>query len=116
MAVIAQTARSAVGELTRTVLGASDTLTYVANSSQILNLANGSGGSLTVAIKGSAPSATYPVAGSGGTTVDLTAGKSIVIANGKTFEVNLDAIAAYLTGNGTVTITGGTAIVATLTA
>jgi hypothetical protein len=115
MAVIAQTARGAVAELTRTVLSASDTLTYVPNTNQYLELDNNTAGSLTVVIKGSAPSAAFPVPGTGGTTIDLSTGRSIVIAASKTFGISLDSIAPYLAGTGVVTITGGTAIIATLT-
>lgn len=116
MAVIAQTARAGIVDLTRTVLTAADTLTYVPNSSQYLEIANNTAGSLTVVIKGSAPSAAFPVPNSGNTTVDLSAGKSVVIAANKTFGISLDSIAAYLTGNGTVNVNGGTAAIATLTA
>jgi hypothetical protein len=116
MAVITQTAIAGITDLVRTTLSASDTLTYVANSGQVLELANNTGGSLTAVIKGTAPSATFPVAGSGGTTVDLSAGKSIVMAAGKTFRVSLDSIASYLVGTGSVTVTGAATAVATLVA
>lgn len=116
MAVIVQTALAGIVELVRTTLSASDTLTYVPNSGQVLEVANNSGGSLTVVIKGSAPSATFPIPGSGGSVVDLSAGKSVVIGVNKTFRVALDSISSYLTGTNVVTVTGGTAAIATLVA
>lgn len=116
MAVITQTALSGVTDMVRTVLSASDTLTYVPNSGQVLELANNTGGTLTAVIKGSAPSAAFPVAGSGGTTIDLSAGKSVAVAANKTFRISLDAIASYLAGTGQVTITGAATLVATLVA
>lgn len=117
MAVITQTVlNSGVLDCARTVLSASDTLTYAANTGQVLEVSNNTAGSLTVVIKGTAPSATYPVPNSGGTIVDLSAGKSIVVGVNKTFRISLDAISAYLAGTGSVTVTGGTAAIATLVA
>ena len=91
--------------LNKLVLGASDTFTYVSGTGQILELNNPTGGSLTAVVKGSAPSATYAVSGAG-TTVDLTAGLSVVLAAGARKSINLDTVAAYLAGTGAVTITG----------
>lgn len=117
MAVIVQTALAGVLDMTRTTLTAGpDTFTYVPNSGQVLEIANNTGGSLTVVIKGTAPSATFPVPGSGGTVVDLSAGKSIVVGINKSFRIALDSIASYLAGTGAVTVTGGTAAIATLVA
>lgn len=114
MAVIAATSRGSVVNATRTTLTASDTLTYVPGTGQVLEVTNDTGSPLTVVIKGSAPSAAYPIPGTGGTTIDLSAGKSTVIATAKSYVFALDTLSNYLTGNNTVTVSGGTAGVATL--
>ena len=98
--------------VTRNTLSANDTITYIPGNGQILQIYNATAGSLTVVVKGSLASATYPVAGSGGTTIDATVGKSIVIAAGLTYALNLDSLPAYLLG--VITITGGTAATATI--
>lgn len=84
---------------------ASDTLTYVAGTNQLVEMDNTTGGSLTLNIKGSAPSASYPVSNTS-TTVDLSAGLNVVIAAGTKKIINLDKISAYLAGSGTVTLSG----------
>lgn len=108
MAVLTTTAFASVGGAVLAnvnTASASDTLTYVANTNQLVELDNTTGGSLTINIKGSAPSAAYPVAGTS-TTIDLTAGYSVTCTAGQKKIVNLDKIAAYLAGNGTVTLSG----------
>ena len=114
MATLTSTQRGAVVSANRNTLTASDTFTYVANTSQCLELHNNTAGSITAVIKGSAPSAAYPVAGAGGTTVDLSAGLSVVVPANASKLVNLDSQAAYLAGNGTVTVTGATGMTAIL--
>lgn len=96
---------SGVGTATVNTATASDTLTYVAGTNQLVELYNPTAGSLTVVIKGSAPSATYSVPNTG-TTVDLSAGLSVVVAASAKKFVNLDKISAYLAGSGTVTFSG----------
>jgi len=101
MAVLTSTALQGVnGTVTATVntASASDTMTYVAGTNQLVELDNTTGGSLTVVIKGTAPSATYPVAGTS-TTIDLSAGLSIVVAAAAKKIINLDKITAYLAGS-----------------
>lgn len=108
MAALSSTTLYSVnGVATATVFtaSASDTLTYVANTNQLVEMDNTTGGSLTLNIKGSAPSAAYPVPNTS-TTVDLSAGLNVVIPAGTKKIVNLDKIAAYLAGNGTVTLSG----------
>jgi hypothetical protein len=108
MAVLTSTAlQSASGVVTAVVntASASDTMTYVAGTGQLVEMENTTGGSLTLVIKGSAPSATYPVSGTS-TTIDLTAGYSVTIAAGAKKIINLDKIKAYLTGTGVVTLSG----------
>jgi hypothetical protein len=99
--------QSATGVATATVntASASDTLTYVAGSGQLVEMDNTTGGSLTLNIKGSAPSAAYPVSGTS-TTIDLSAGYSVTIAAGAKKIINLDKIKAYLTGTNVVTLSG----------
>lgn len=92
---------------------ASDTLTYVAGTNQMVELDNSTGGSLTVVIKGTAPSATYVVPATG-STMDLSAGLSIVLAAGVKKVVNLDKISAYLAGTGVVTLSGAATLKITI--
>lgn len=101
------TLAGASGVVTTTVntASASDTLTYVAGTNQLVEMDNQTGGSLTLNIKGTAPSATYPVSNTS-TTVDLSAGLSVVVAAGAKKVVNLDKISAYLVGTGVVTLSG----------
>lgn len=108
MAALTTTSFQSVnGVATATVntASSSDTLTYVANTGQLLEMDNTTGGSLTLNIVGSAPSATYPISGTPDVK-DLTAGYSVVIAAGAKKILNLDKIKAYLAGNGTVTLSG----------
>jgi hypothetical protein len=114
MAALTPTVRGALTTANRNTLTASDTFVYTANKSQCLELHNNTAGALTAVIKGSAPSAAYPIQGAGGTTVDLSAGLSVLVNAGQSKLVNLDAHAAYLAGNGTVTVTGGTAMIGIL--
>lgn len=105
----------AVQTVTRITLTASDTFTYVPNTNMTLELHNNTAGALTPLIKGSAPSAAYPVPGAGDTTVNLNAGLTLSIGINQSQVVRLDSISAYLEGTGTVTISGGTGITAVLT-
>ena len=92
---------------------ASDTITYVAGSNQMVELDNTTAGSLTVVIKGTAPSAAYFVPATG-TNIDLTAGFSVVVAAGVKKVVNLDKISAYLVGTGVVTLSGAATLKITI--
>ena len=108
MAVLTSTVlQSAAGVATAVVntASASDTITYVKGTNQLLELDNTTAGSLTLVVKGSAPSATYPILGTA-TTTDLSAGLSIAVAAGAKKIVNLDKISGYLTGTGVVTLSG----------
>jgi hypothetical protein len=114
MAVITQTnnvstATSAVA-VTTTVLSASDTLTYVAGSGQVLELTNDTAGTLTANIDGSG-STTLFVQGLG-QTVDVSAGYNVALAAGQTKQVKLDNISAWL--QGVVTVTGASGVKARL--
>lgn len=112
MAAITETARGA-GPFTptKTILTASDTLTYTTGSSQELILYNITGSDVIVTIDG-AGGTTVTVPGTGGTTLSVAAGLAVTVpANGFKL-VELDKIPAYL--NGAVTATGGTGIIACL--
>ena len=108
MAALTTTALASVsGVATATVntASASDTLTYVKGTNQLIEMDNTTGGSLTLNIKGTAPSAAYSVPNTS-TTVDLSAGLSVTVAAGAKKIVNLDKISAYLAGTGVVTLSG----------
>jgi len=108
MAVLTTTPFNSVNGVATAVVNtasASDTLAYVANTGMLVEMDNTTGVSLTLVIKGSAPSATYPVSGTS-TTIDLSAGYSVTIAAAAKKIINLDKISAYLAGNGTVTLSG----------
>lgn len=115
MAAISQvtaTSDSVPVNLTRLTMGASDTLTYVNGAKQMLLLYNTTASPVVATLTGNAMPATIPVPGVGGT-FTLTGGKAITVpASGATL-VDLDDIYQYLAG-GTVTITGGTGLVAML--
>jgi hypothetical protein len=111
MAVIASTLKT-VGHrvVTETTMTSSDTLVYQPDTGQILILRNATAGGLTVTLTGSASvSASFPgvpfVATSGG----FSTGS---IAAGALRAIPLDTIGEFL--KGTVTLTGGTGIVASL--
>lgn len=112
MATITATSVSGSGAVvtTLTTLGASDTFTYKSGKTQILTLTNNSGGALTVNIDGDGAT-TAPLQGVGN--VDISGGYSTAsIANGAAVVIKLDTISKYLAG--TIAVTGGTGIVATL--
>lgn len=116
MAVITQTlgvsTSAAPINPTRTTLTASDTLTYVVGAGQYLSLDNTTASPVVVTLTGSAPSASIPVPRLGN--VSATGGKAVTVpASGETV-IRLDSIGAYLDGSGTVTVTGGTGLVAIL--
>lgn len=115
MAVLTSTSLSVLGVGTATIntATASDTLTYVAGTGQLLELHNTTAGSLTVTLNGSSPLNAHPIPNTGNTT-DLSAGLAIVVAAGAKKFVNLDKIKAYLNGSGTVTATGAAGLSITL--
>lgn len=118
MAVITQTSgvlssgSNGPKDVARTPLTANDTLTYVRGAGLTLGLYNSTGSAVTITLVGSAPTTLTPD-GYGGT-LSTSAGKSITVpATGLTI-VELDDIWAFLSGNGTVTVTNGTGLVAFL--
>jgi hypothetical protein len=89
---------------------ASDTFTYNTSARAVLILDNVTAGALTVVIDGNGGT-TVAVAGIGN--VDVSAGFSTgSIAAAACVAIPLDAISAYC--QGTITVTGGTGIKATL--
>ncbi len=118
MAVLAITSTAVAGVATATIntAGASDTFTYEQGTGMFLELHNTTGGSLTAVIKNT-PSATYPISGTG-TTTDLSAGLSVVVAAGAKKVVHLDKISAYLSpltnGTSTVTVSGAATLSITI--
>jgi hypothetical protein len=111
MAAIVDTDSNVAGPFTatKTILSASDTLTYTPNAGQELVLYNITGVSVVVTIDGSAGT-TVTVPGTGGTTLSVASGLAVTVpANG--FQVVLlDKISAFL--QGTVAVTGGTGVIA----
>lgn len=112
MAAITATSIKPLGEVavSELTLGASDTLTY--NRGAILTLRNATAGALTPTIDGDGGT-TLGVPQPGLGIVDVSAGYTFSsIAAGDVVAVRLDSIKAYLAG--TITITGGDAMIATL--
>lgn len=110
MAAITATSLLAAGAVavTETTLGASDTFEYATGA--ILVLRNASAGALTPKIDGDGGS-TVKVGGL--PPVDVSAGYTLAsVAAGAVVAVRLDGIAEYL--KGTITVSGGDAMVATL--
>ncbi len=112
MAAIASTAFNKTSNgpvtITRTVLSASDTLTY--SPGAVLELYNTTASPVVVTIDGSGATTISPT-GYGGT-VDISAGKAITVPASSTVYVQLDSIAAFL--QGTIAVTGGVGVTAHL--
>ncbi len=113
MATIVETlaALLGVGTLTETTLtGTADTFTYKEGQGQILVLRNPTAGALSPVINGSGNAAT-PVQGLG--SVNTTTGFAVgSIPVGQARFIPLDSIGLYL--KGTISITTGTGLVASL--
>lgn len=86
-------------------LTADDTITYNASKKQLLVLTNTTGGSLTATLDGDGGT-TVTIAGVG--TVDVSAGKAIVVGAGLSVAVVLSTLSAYC--KGVVHLTGGTGL------
>lgn len=112
MAVITATniVPAGANSVTVTTLGASDTLTFNPGRDPVLILNNVTAGGLTPNIDGDGGTA---VSTDSLGTVDVSSGLTLSsIGAGATVAIRLKSISAYLTG--TVTITGGDGIEATL--
>lgn len=109
------TATSMTGSLVRTITevtlnGSTDSFVYNADRRPVLTFRNATAGALTPVIDG-ASGTTVPIAGIGN--VDVTGGYSAgSIAAGAVVAIPLDTIKEFL--RGTIAITGGTGLVATL--
>ena len=114
MAVIAQTVVTGVSTpviVTKTVLSSSDTLVYASGTNQTFEITNGTAGTLPLLITGSTATNVSP---SGlGAPVVVSGGFTISLAAGQTKVINLDKIAAYLSG--TITCTGAALCTASIT-
>lgn len=113
MAALTLTQRlAAIYNATVNALSASDTLAYDSSKSQMLELRNTTASPVVVTIDGSAAPAALAVPGTGGTTLDLTAGKAVTVPGviGATTMVPLNSLSNYL--QGTITLTGGVGVTA----
>ena len=113
MATIVPTSLGGSGfkTITETTMTASDTLVYTPGAGQILHLRNTTAGALTVTITGSTSVAqTYTEGGTVNYAAGLSSG-SIAATTGDVM-LKLDVHAGYL--QGTVTLTGGTGIKASI--
>lgn len=111
MATISNTSLAVAGPFnpTKTILGASDVLTFTAGTNQMLVMYNITASPVVVTIDG-ASGTTVSVPGAGATTVSVASGLDVTVpADGFTV-VRCDTIPAYL--NGVVAVTGGTGVIA----
>jgi hypothetical protein len=99
--------------VTETTLdGATDSMVYLSGVNQTLTLRNPTAGALTPIIDGDGANAALPVAGAA--PYDLSGGYPVgSIGVGEVVFIKTDTIKLYL--EGTIAITGGTGIIATLT-
>lgn len=111
MAAIVDTSKQVAGPFTatKTILTASDTLTYTSGAGQELIMYNITASPVVVTIDGDGGT-TVVVPDTGGTTLSVASGLAVTVpANG--FEiVQLDKIKAYVAGN--VAVTGGVGVIA----
>ena len=109
--VATETNGSGVVPITETTLtGTADTFTYKKNAKQRLVLRNDTAGALSPVIDGDGATS-VGIDGIG--TIDLSAGFTVgSIAIGDSVSINTDSIREYL--KGTIDITSGTGLVATL--
>ena len=112
MATIASTLRNkyTAYTVTSTTMTASDTLTYVSGNGQELEVTNPTGSPIVLTIVGSGATTITP-AGYGGS-ISVAAGKPFTIAANSTQNIPLDGHSAFLAG--TISLTGGTGLVARL--
>lgn len=114
MAAISNTSKNVLGPFTptKTILSASDTLTYTQGSSQELIMYNITASPVVVTLDG-ASGTTVAVPGCGATTVSVASGLAVTVPADGFQIVRLDTIPAYL--NGVVAVTGGTGVIACIT-
>lgn len=112
MATISNSSKDVLGAFTptKTILSASDVLTFVTGANQELIMYNITASAVPVTFAG-AGSTTVTVTGAGALTASVASLVVTVPANG--FQVvRLDTIPAYL--KGVVTVTGGVGVIATV--
>lgn len=112
MATITKTSTGGTGAraLAETTLTASDTFTYAPNTGMVLSLRNPTAGALSPVIDGNAGT-TVGVPGVGN--IDVSGGYAVgSIAAGAAVAIPLDSIRHYL--QGTIAVTGGSGLIATL--
>ena len=114
MAAISNTSKSVLGAFTptKTILSASDTLTFTEGTGQELLMYNITGSPVVVTLDG-ASGTTVVVPGTGGTTLSVASGYAVTVAANGFSIVRLDTIPAYL--NGAVAVTGGVGVIACIT-
>ncbi len=106
MPAITSNSRQSFGAEALTVIDSdgADSLVYVNNSNQVLQITNNTAGALSLNIIGSTAPADYRCGGTG-TTEDLTGGYPVAVPVGDSVKINLSSISAWLSGD--ITITGG---------
>ncbi len=111
MATLTNTSLSVAGPFTpaKTVLGASDVITYTSGTNQILVMYNITASPVVVTIDGSTGT-TVSVPGAGATTVSVAAGLAVTVPADGFQIVRLDTVSAYC--QGVVALTGGTGVIA----
>ncbi len=111
MATLTNTSLNVAGPFTptKTVLGASDVITYVSGNNQQLVLYNITASPVVCTIDGSSGT-TVAVPGCGAATLSVASGIAVTVPADGFQVVRLDTISAYCAG--TVAITGGTGVIA----
>lgn len=114
MATLTNTSKSVLGPFTptKTVLGASDVITWTSGQNAELIMYNITASPVVVTLDGSGVT-TVAVPGAGATTVSLAAGLAITVPADGFQIVRLDTVSAYLAG--TIALTGGTGVIACIT-
>lgn len=114
MATLTNTSKAVLGPFTptKTILGASDVITYTAGLAQELIMYNITASPVVVTIDGAGVT-TAVIPDTGGVTTSLAAGLAITVPADGFRIVRLDTIPAYLVG--AVALTGGTGVIACVT-
>ena len=111
MATLTNTSLAVLGAFTptKTVLGASDVITFNSGANQILVMYNITASPVVVTIDGSTGT-TVSVPGAGADTYSVAAGLAVTVPADGFKVVRLDTVSAYC--QGTVALTGGTGVIA----
>ena len=115
MATLSNTSLQVAGPFnpTKTILGASDVITFTSSTNQMLLMYNITASPVVVTLDGaSGTTVSLASLGLGSTTASVASGLAITVpADGFTV-VRLDTVSAYC--NGVVALTGGTGIIASI--